>query len=58
VSKLGKKLIRGMRQFIADVKAGKPVKQRTVRRMKVKGKTVYVHDSFTAPIGPPNGGAP
>lgn len=36
---------------VADVHdAAKPMKQSTIRRMTVKGKTVYVRDTFTAPV--------
>jgi hypothetical protein len=50
VSKLGKKLIRSLEQMDALVRSGKPVSQSFVRRMKVKGKDVFVRETFTAPI--------
>lgn len=37
---------------LEEVIAGKPVKQTIIRKMNVKGKTVYTRESFTAPIQP------
>lgn len=50
MSRVGKRIIRSLEQFLADVKAGKPMRQTNVRRMTVKGKTVYVDETFTAPL--------
>lgn len=50
MSKLGKQLIRDLKWFKGAIRDGTPVRQSVVRRMKVKGKTVYIHDRFTAPI--------
>lgn len=44
----GKQVIKSLEQGLSDMKAGKPFKQTIVRRMIVKGKTVYVFESFTA----------
>jgi hypothetical protein len=49
--KFGKQLIPAMREFLRDVKAGKPMKQTIVRRVKVKGETVYTRETFVAPVG-------
>lgn len=46
------KIVDSLRQFLADVKAGKPMRQSVVRRMKVKGKTVFTREVFTAPVKP------
>lgn len=50
MSKLGKKLIKSLRQFIKDAEDGKSFRQSIVRRMKVKGKTVFAREAFVAPI--------
>lgn len=50
MSEFGEKLIKSLREFVADAKAGKAMKQSFVRRMKVKGKTVYAREEFTAPL--------
>jgi hypothetical protein len=52
MSAFGRKLIRSLEQFRDDLRANKPMKQTIVRRMKVKGKTVFTHETFTAPIRP------
>ena len=46
----GKRVIASLTDFLADMKAAKPIEQHIVRRMKVKGKVVYVHDKFKAPL--------
>jgi hypothetical protein len=46
----GAEIIKRMQDFLADVKAGKPMKQTIVRRMRVKGKTVFTHETFTGPL--------
>jgi len=46
----GQKLIKSCEEFIQHVKQGKPIKQTFVRRMTVKGKTVYTHESIFAPL--------
>jgi hypothetical protein len=56
VRSIGEEIIAGLKELISDIKNGKPRRQYTVRRMTVRGKTVYVHDSFTAPIGKLNQG--
>lgn len=48
--KLGKKIIRALKEVNRDMRLGLPVKQSIVRRMTVKGKTVYARETFTAPI--------
>lgn len=50
MSRTGDKIIRSLREGIDAIRAGKPMRQSTVRRMVVKGKTVYVRDTFTAPV--------
>ena len=51
----GQQIIDSLREGIADAKAGKPFRQTVVRRMTVKGETVYAHETFTAPLGRPKG---
>lgn len=46
----GKRIVASLRKFLADVRAGKPVKQTIVRRMTVKGQTIYVQETFKAPF--------
>lgn len=50
MSELGDKLIRGLRELRDGLRNGRPFKQSAVRRMKVKGKTVHVRETFAAPI--------
>lgn len=50
---IGEEIIRDLK----DVLAGKPVRQTIMRRMTVKGRTVYTRESFVAPIRPPSEGA-
>jgi hypothetical protein len=50
MSRLGKRIIKSLEQFNRDMKAGKPMKQTVVRRMTVKGKMVYVAETFVAPV--------
>jgi hypothetical protein len=52
MSDFARQVIRNFREFLRDAKAGKPFKQSIVRRMKVKGKTVYTRETFTAPLRP------
>lgn len=47
----GQSAIANLKDFIERVKRGDPMRQSNVRRMVVKGKTVYVHSRFTAPVG-------
>ena len=47
---IGSRLIAGLQQLASDLKTGKPVRQTIVRRMNVKGETVYTHETFTGPI--------
>lgn len=46
---IAQQIISGLQEMLD----GKPVKQVMVRRMIVKGKTVYTRESFTAPIRRP-----
>jgi hypothetical protein len=50
MSRLGKRIIKSLKEFIRNVEAGKPFKQTIVRRMRVKGKTVYARETFNAPL--------
>jgi hypothetical protein len=50
MSKIGKRLIAALEELHRNIEAGKPMRQHIVRRMKVKGKIVWVHDSFVAPL--------
>lgn len=50
MSEFGQECIKSLREFLKHVKSGKPVQQSIVRRMKVKGKTVYVRETFSAPL--------
>lgn len=50
MSSFGKQTIKSLREFLRDAKAGKPIQQSIVRRMIVKGKNVYVHTRFKAPL--------
>ncbi len=47
-----KKLIDSLRDLSDAIRTGKPMKQSIVRRMKVKGKTVFTRETFTAPLRP------
>lgn len=50
MSKLGRRMIRALKEFIRKADDGEPVEQIVMRRMKVKGKTVYTREKFKAPI--------
>lgn len=52
MSREGARIIRSLKSFIKDVEAGKPVRQSIVRRVWVKGKPVYCHENYTAPLKP------
>lgn len=52
MSEFGKEIISALEDFAKAVKSGKPVKQTIMRRMTVKGKTVYTRETFTGPIKP------
>ena len=47
---LGLKLAEGLNNLKKDIENGKPVKQTIVRKMKVNGKSTFIHSTFTAPI--------
>lgn len=55
MSKFGKHVIESLRDALARMRRGEPFKQTIVRRMKVKGETVYTHETFNAPIGKTGG---
>lgn len=46
----GHHVIASLREGVAAMKAGKPFKQTVMRRMIVKGKTVYTRETFIAPV--------
>jgi hypothetical protein len=50
MSKFGKSALKSLREGLADMRAGKPFKQTIVRRINVKGKTVFTRETFTGPI--------
>jgi hypothetical protein len=50
MSKLGKRIVSSLEEFVRDAKAGKSFRQSIVRRMKVKGKIVYARETFEAPM--------
>ncbi|HSZ58629.1 MAG TPA: hypothetical protein VK797_23375 [Tepidisphaeraceae bacterium] len=50
MSKFGKEIIAGLKWLNHAIKNDLPVKQTIIRRMKVKGKTVYTDETFTAPV--------
>ena len=46
----GATIVRNLKEFADAISTGKPIRQTIVRRMKVKGKTVYVQEKVKAPI--------
>jgi hypothetical protein len=53
MSKLGKKIIARLTDLNRIIETGEPIQQSVMRRIKVKGKTVYTRETFKAPIGKP-----
>lgn len=52
-SELGEKLIARAKQLLRDIREGRPVKQKMVRRMVVKGESVFVDETVIAPLVTP-----
>lgn len=50
MSQLGKEIIHSLTQGLADIKAGKPMRQSIGRRVMVKGRPTWCIESFTAPV--------
>jgi hypothetical protein len=46
-------LVSAVREMHDAIKNGTPMQQTVMRRMKVKGKTVFTREKFTAPIRRP-----
>lgn len=51
---LGKKILKSLDGMATAVNAGKPLRQSIVRKMVVKGKIVFVRETFFAPLKPRN----
>ena len=50
--RLGQHLIDSLRDALDGIENGRPMRQSVVRRMKVKGETVYTRETYLAPVVP------